>query len=111
MIIIYMGASRAWISVEPIITHQFKLVLVKPSINWIKVTVITFSNLDQQIIIDTSNLDHVSDVNTVHGGSPEISVQGKGVIQDHLSGEIYNKKSYLTFLSLNCCSLRSNSYY
>jgi len=63
----------------------------------------------KQIIIDTSNFDHVSDVNTVHGGFPEVSVQGKGVIQDHLSGEIYNKKSYLTFLSLNCCSLRSNS--
>jgi len=42
------------------------------------------SNSDQQIIIDTSNLDHVSDVSTVHGGSPKFSVQGKG---DLLSGE------------------------
>ena len=38
-----------------------------------------------------------------------VSVQGKSVIQNHLSGEIYHKKSYLTFVSLNCCSLRSNS--
>ena len=109
-----MDASRAWISVKPIINHHFKLILVKPRIDWIKVyncNNITkkSSNSDQQIIIDTSNLDHVSDVNTVHGGSPELSVHGKGVIQDHLSGEIYNKKSYLTFVSLNCCSLRSNS--
>ena len=51
----------------------------------------------------------MSDVKTVHGGSPEVSVQGNGIIQDHLSGEIYSKKSYLTFLSLYCCSLRSNS--
>ena len=88
LLISYIDTSRAWISVEPIITHHFKLVLVKPRIDWIKVTVITSV---QQIIIDTSNLDHVSDVNTVHGGSPGVSVQGKGVIQDHLSGEIYNK--------------------
>jgi len=77
-----MDASRAWISVKPIITRHFKLVLVKPRIQSNCNNIAKQSlNSDQQIIINTSN---VSDINTVHGGYPEVLVQDKGVIKDYL---------------------------
>jgi len=33
----------------------------------------------------------------VRSGSPEVSVQGKGAIQEYLCGEMYNKKNHILY--------------